>query len=135
MMMLSYDSKQDSTILPFGHVIVCATKEGFIYSITGYIDPSQEEYSNVKKGIIDALAEKYQILPGYTPNRRYCEFGDKTNSVELEDRGVGVPPGYGLVLNYKNAPLSDAALVDATKIIEEEKTRKDHALKDSLRGL
>jgi hypothetical protein len=135
MMTVSYDSKQDSTILPFDHVIVCATKEGLIYSITGYIDPSQDEYSNVKKGIIDALADKYQLLPGYTPNRRYCEFGDKTNSVELEDRGVGVPPGYGLVLNYKNAPLSDVALSDAKKLNEEEKTRKEQAIRDSLRGL
>jgi hypothetical protein len=135
MMMVSYDSKQDSTILPFEHVIVCATKEGLIYSITGHIDPSQEEYSNVKKGIIDALAEKYQILPSYTPNTRYCEFGDKTNSVELEDRGVGLPPGYGLVLEYKNAPLYDVALSDAKKLSEEEKTRKEQAIRDSLRGL
>lgn len=135
MMMLSYTSERDSTILPFQHVIVCATKEGLIYSITGSIDPSQEEYSNVKKGIIDALAEKYQILPSYTPNRRYCEFGDKTNSVELEDCGVGVPPGYGLVLNYKNAPLFDAVLSDARKISEEEKIRKEQAIKDSLKGL
>jgi len=135
MMMISYTSERDSTILPFQHVIVCATKEGLIYEITGYIDPSQEEYSNVKKGIIDALAEKYQLLPGYTPNRRYCEFGDKTNFVELEDCGVGVPPGYGLKLVYKNAPLYDALMSDARKTIEEEKTKKEQAIKDSFRGL
>jgi hypothetical protein len=135
MMMLSYDAQQDSSILPFQHVIVCATKEGLIYSITAHIDPSQEEYSNVKKGIIDALAAKYQILPSYTPNRRYWEFGDKTNSVELEDRGEGVPPGYGLVLNYKNARLFDAVMSDTTKRMEEEKIKKENAIKDSLKGL
>ncbi len=135
MMMISYTSERDSTILPFQHVIVCATKEGLIYEITGYIDPSQEEYSNVKKGIIDALASKYQLLPGYTPSRRYCDFGDKTNSVELEDCRVGVPPGYGLKLVYKNAPLYDALMSEATKTIEEEKIKKEQAIKDSFRGL
>jgi hypothetical protein len=131
MMMVSYDSKQDSTILPFEHVIVCATKEGFIYSISGIVYPPQDDRANMKKGIIDALAEKYQILPSYTPNTRYCEFGDKTNSVTLEDEG------YPLALNldYKNGPLSDVALSDAKKLSEEEKTRKEQVIKDSLRGL
>jgi hypothetical protein len=89
----------------------------------------------VKKGIVETLAGKYQALSRYIPDPVYCEFGDKTNSVELEDRGVGVPPGYGLVLNYKNAPLSDVALSDAKKLNEEEKTRKEQAIRDSLRGL
>jgi hypothetical protein len=71
LMMVSYDAQQDSTILPFEHVIVCATKEGIICGITAYIRPDQEAYSNVKEGIVKALAEKYQeILPGY-------EFGDR----------------------------------------------------------
>jgi hypothetical protein len=125
MMMLSYTSGRDSTILPFEQVKVCATKEGLIYEITGYITPKDEEYSNVKKGIIDALAEKYQILPGYKPNKAYCEYGDKTNSVELEDNG------YYLKLSYKNTPLLDAVLSDYTK----EKTKKDQAIKDSFKGL
>jgi len=135
MIMLSYDSEHDPTILPFQQVIVCATKEGLIYSITGYADPSQEEYSNVKKGIIDALAEKYQILPRYTPSNRYYEFGDKTNSVELEDCGEGVPPGSGLKLEYKNTPLFDAYISDVTKTMEEEKARQEQAIRDSLKGL
>jgi hypothetical protein len=112
-------------------VIVCATKEGLIYRIHGIVYPSQEAYSDVKKGIIDALAKKYQILPGYTPNKRYCEFGDKTNSVELEDEGYPL----ALNLNYKNTPLFDAVLSDYRAISKQEKTRKEQAIKDSLRGL
>jgi hypothetical protein len=122
---LSYSSGLDSTSLPFEQVIVRATKEGLIYEITGYITPKDEEYSNVKKGIIDALAEKYQILPGYIPNTAYCEFGDKTNSVELEDRG-----SY-LALSYKNTPLLHVVLSDYTK----KQIRKEKAIQDSFKGL
>jgi len=130
-MMLSYSSARDSTILPFTQVIVCATKEGLIYRITGIIYPSQEEYSNVKKGIVETLAGKYQALSRYTPDPVYCEFGDKTNSVALED------DGYPLRLNlcYKNTPLADAALSDTRKVKEEEKTIEEQAIRNSLRGL
>jgi hypothetical protein len=129
MKVVSYTSQEDSTILPFEHVIVSTTKDGLIYEIAGFVYPKEEDYSNLKKGIIDALAEKYQILPGYTPNKAYCEFGDKTNSVELEDNG------HRLTLKYKNTPLYDAVMSDVRKRMEEEKTRKEQGIKDSLRGL
>jgi hypothetical protein len=39
MMMLSYTTERDSSILPFQQVIVSATKEDLIYRITGIIYP------------------------------------------------------------------------------------------------
>jgi hypothetical protein len=125
MMMVSYDAQQDSTILPFESVNVCATKEGIIYGITAYIRPDQEAYSNVREGIVKALAEKYQeILSGY-------EFGDKTNSVTLLDQGYPL----GLQLVYKHALLSHAVVSEQIRIQNEEKTRQEQTIKDSLKGL
>jgi hypothetical protein len=85
----------------------------------------------VKKGLVQTLAGKYPSLFRYSPDPMYCEFGDKTNSVTLQDKGYPL----GLELSYKNTPLNDAVVSDQIKIEEEEKIRKEQGIKDSLRGL
>lgn len=127
---VSYNSDEDGTLAPFKHVYVLATKEGYIYQISAWIDGDLEvDYATVRNSILQMLAQKYQPNAEYGHGSTYHYFGDENALVELESKP------FSIEVSYRHMGLWKSVVSELETMKERESRGKEQEIKDSLKGL